>query len=163
MASWLYLDTDSPNLFAIAVSVWYSSHVRWVLTVTFGVCLRLRFTGSIGIRFPNKSLMYFRLYAIVFFLYEFIHDAVLPSLKPLLGSLLDQCLRSLALLLVYLRMTGIADTHKVLPHERPLAHLSLRCRVLDGVAMVYGMGSCHDTILHTLFAQSVGASELRNA
>ena len=89
--------------------------------------------------------------------HEALHQSVFPSLVPLLGPLLGQCPRALALLLVYLGMTGIADTHKVLPHESPLAHLSLGAAVLDGVAVVYGVSSCHDTLTLAHLTQWVGS------
>ena len=80
----------------------------------------------------------------------------------LFGALLGQFLCAFALLLVYLGMTGIADAHKILPHERPLAHLSLRCRVLDGVAVMYRVGTGHDTLLLAHLAQRIG-SQLQDA
>ena len=89
--------------------------------------------------------------------HEALHQSVLPSLVPLLGPDSHGLLGVAPLLLVYLGMTGIADTYKVLPHESPLAHLSLGAAVLDGVAVVYGMGSCHDTLTLAHLTQWVGS------
>lgn len=94
--------------------------------------------------------------------YESVYQSILPSFVPLLGSLLGQCLCAFALLLVYLRMTGIADAHEVVPHECPLAHLCLRCRFLDGVAVMHGVGTGYDMITLAHLAQRVG-SQLQDA
>ena len=64
------------------------------------------------------------------------------------------------MLLVYLRVTGIADAHKILPHERPLSHLCLRGAVLDGVSVMHGVGTGHDSLLLAHLAQWVGSQLL---
>ena len=89
--------------------------------------------------------------------HEALHQSVLPSLVPLLGPDSHGLLGVAPLLLVYLGMTGIAYTHEVVPCERPLAHLCFRGGVLDGVAVVYRVSSCDDTLLLAHLTQWVGS------
>ena len=76
----------------------------------------LRFTGSIGIRFPNRSLMYFRLYAIVFYFIvresESLHHFVLPSILSIFCSLLDGFAGMIAGIVVYVVVALVAKALK---------------------------------------------------
>ena len=56
--------------------------------------------------------------------------------------------------------SALTFTHEVVPCERPLAHLCLRGGVFDGVAVMYRMGSCHDTLTLAHLAQWVGSQLL---
>ena len=163
IASWQYLDGLIPNFSAIAHSCWYSSHVTLAATDTFGTGLCLYFTGSIGIRFPNRSLVYFRLYAIVFLLYEFTHQVVSPSVLPCFGTLLHYILGvALQLVAVDFGMMCLTHHEQVLPHECPVLHLLHGVAVFDWVLVVYDVGSGYDAFLQALFAQSVGAAYLQS-
>ena len=96
---------------------------------------------------------------------EAFHQVVLPSVLPCFGSLAYYLRRVAAELLMDAGMAGKAQTFQPLKSavDSQSLHLVLGSGGLDGRHMMHTSGSCHDTLLHALFTQSVGASEFGNA
>ena len=96
---------------------------------------------------------------------EATHEIVSPSVLPCLGTLAYYLRRVAAHLLMDAGMTCEAQTHQPLKSavDSQSPHLVFGSCGLNGHHMMYTSGTCHDALLHTFFAKSVGAPELGNA
>ena len=139
------------------MSCWYSSHVTLADTVTFGVGLRFRFSVSIGTRFPNRSLMYFRLYDIIFcFIVR-----VVSLQEPLPCSLLVGFHLLLAMTVHFLmsfNMTGNAQQADVVRVIAEAFHLLHRSPTFHGHDVVAVNTWRYESLLTASLAEPVGTS-----
>jgi len=102
----------------------------------------------------------FSLSIVFLFSCEFTHQSVCPSVLPCLGTLAYYLGGVAAQLLMYAGMACEAQSTQIVDIECQSLHLVFGSCCLDRHDMMHAASTRHDALLHALFAQSVGASEL---
>jgi len=110
-------------------------------------------------------LRFIFIFILISWSYESVYQSIFPSVLPCLGTLAYYLRGVAAQLLMDAGMTGETQTHQALKSavDSQSTHLVFGSGCLDGHHMMYASGWCYDALLHTFFAQSVGASEFGNA